>query len=199
MDKEIWKPVVGYEGLYEISSKGKLKRLEGETFSVRKGYKLTSIFRPEHIIKSQENINGYLHNSLYKFDGTKYVRESVLIHRLVAEAFIGSQPSKSKNLVIFINGNKKDLNYKNLKWANNSEAQINARKNGTRGPNPSGWDYQHSIAVNQLEKGTSIIIETFGSISKASEKLNIPTSNICKVLKGKRGSAGGYSWELFEE
>lgn len=196
--KEYWLPVVRYEGLYEISSIGRLKRLEGYTISKRKGYEDTEIFRPEHILKPSININGYLSADLYKYDGSKYVRKSVLLHRLVAEAFVGLPP-KNKNMVIFLNGDKTDLCDENLKWANNSEAQNHARKIGTRPPNTRGWDYFDSIPINQLDMVTGEVIDTHGSYGQATEKTGIPHQNIRQVIRGKRNSAGGYKWELYTE
>ena len=195
---EQWLPVVDYEGLYEISSRGRLKRLKGYTISIREGYKDTKILRPEKILKPAININGYLTADLHKYDGSKYVRKPILLHRLVAEAFIGPPP-KNKENVIFLNGNKKDLSPDNLKWGNNSEAQINARKVGTRGPNTRGWDYFDSIPVNQLDLITGEVIDTHGSYGQATEKTGIPHQNIRQVIRGKRKSAGGYFWELYKE
>ena len=199
-EKERWLPVVGFEGLYEISNYGKLKRLAGSTISIRKGYKDTIIERDEIILISQYNKKGYLHNTLTYFDSKtqRYKKKRVLIHRLVAEAFIGKQPP-GKPLVHTKNGIKDDNYYENLEWSNNTHIQRTARAKGFRPPNSKGWDYPHSMPVNQLEKGTLRIIETHGSISEASKKLKIPTTNICKVLKGERGSAGGYVWELYGE
>jgi hypothetical protein len=198
-DKEVWRPVVGFEGLYEISSYGKLKRLAGFTPLIRKGYKDTQVYRPETILKSTLNRKGYLRNDLYRFDNKtkEYKRTPTTIHKLVAEAFIGPRPTK-KHQVSFINGNKGDIYYKNLRYVTNTENQIHARKLGLRPPNPKNWDYPHGKAVNQLELGTFTVIDTFGSISEASRQLKIPTTNICKVLQGDRGSAGGYGWELFD-
>jgi len=62
---EIWRPVLGYEGLYEVSSFGR----------VRRGNRL---------LKTQDYPNGYLYVSLCK-DGA---RKNRMIHRLVAEAFL---------------------------------------------------------------------------------------------------------------
>lgn len=63
--EEYWKPIKGYEGLYEISSFGRVKR-DGR------------------ILKPQSYSNGYQYVSLCK-DG---VRKNHMIHRLVAEAFL---------------------------------------------------------------------------------------------------------------
>ena len=67
--KEIWKPVNGYEGLYEVSSLGRVKSLW---------------YGREKILKPQDNGKGYLFVNLYKDGKVKHL----LVHKLVAEAFI---------------------------------------------------------------------------------------------------------------
>lgn len=130
-DSEIWKAVVGYEGLYEISSYGKLKRLPGSFVVKRKGYIDTKRFREEIILKNQYNHKGYVVNYLFKdIDGVNK-RKSILIHRLVAEAFL-PPAHKNKNQINHKNGIKDDNYFNNLEWCNNSENQIHARENGLR-------------------------------------------------------------------
>ena len=68
MNKEIWKDVVGYEGLYQVSSLGRIKRL----------------VRYKRRLKPQKNIQGYLKVGLYKNGKCKIFS----IHNLVANAFI---------------------------------------------------------------------------------------------------------------
>lgn len=70
---ETWKPVLDYEGLYEVSNTGKLR-------SLHKG-------EPRELRQTQEN-TGYLSVGLYK-DTLKVTRS---VHSLVAEAFIGPRP-----------------------------------------------------------------------------------------------------------
>ena len=69
MKKEYWKPVVGYEGLYEVSNWGRVKSLK---------------FGKEKILKPSKNKKGYLHVVLCK----ENILKNFLVHRLVAEAFI---------------------------------------------------------------------------------------------------------------
>lgn len=69
MQKEEWKPVEGYEGLYEISSLGRVKSLW---------------FGKEKILKPMKTKYGYLRVALFRDGKGKFL----LIHRLVAEAFI---------------------------------------------------------------------------------------------------------------
>ena len=69
---EEWKPIVGYEGLYEISNLGRVKSLN---------YRRTG---KEEIMKGRKNNCGYLQVHLYKNGKAKWCS----IHRLVAQAFI---------------------------------------------------------------------------------------------------------------
>ena len=68
---EQWRPLDGYEGLYEISNFGRVKSLNYHRTGVEK------IMRPH-------KANGYLRVNLYKDGKIKHF----LIHRLVAEAFL---------------------------------------------------------------------------------------------------------------
>ena len=68
---EIWKPIKGYEGLYEVSNFGRIKSLN---------YNHTGKGK---ILKQNQIMNGYKLVMLYK-DGNG---KNYLVHRLVAEAF----------------------------------------------------------------------------------------------------------------
>ena len=81
---EIWIPVVGYDGLYEISSYGKLKRLEGYTQRKRND-KYDMVHHGEIILASTINHKGYVRNDLISHVDGKRHRKSALIHRLVAQ------------------------------------------------------------------------------------------------------------------
>ncbi len=66
MTEEVWKPVLGFEGLYEISSHGKVRKGNGKPFNIHK------------------NPCGYYTAALRK-NGKVYPR---LVHRMVVESFI---------------------------------------------------------------------------------------------------------------
>ena len=70
--KEIWKDILGYEGLYQVSNFGRVKSLN---------YKRTG---KERILKLLKHKCGYLYIGLHKDNNVK----NYYIHRLVAEAFI---------------------------------------------------------------------------------------------------------------
>ena len=70
--KELWKDIKGYEGLYKISSYGRVKSLGNDKN------------RKEKILSSKSNREGYVRVYLFKDGKGKMYR----VHRLVAEAFI---------------------------------------------------------------------------------------------------------------
>lgn len=102
MDRELWRWVVGYEGLYMVSSMGNI-------IAVPHDYKDGLWLRPRKTSK------GYLSVSLYK-DG-KYFK--MLVHRAVAQAFIPN-PNRLPQ-VNHIDGNKTNNNVNNLEWCTAQE------------------------------------------------------------------------------
>ena len=104
MSEEIWKDVIGYEGLYQVSSLGRVMRLAG-------GQGAT----PGRILKPGRVSKGYLMVSLYR-DGKRTDR---YIHRLVAKAFLGDAPPGCE--VNHRNGNKTDNRVENLEWVTHAE------------------------------------------------------------------------------
>lgn len=101
--EEIWKDIKGYEGYYQISTEGRVKSL------VRKGRLRECILR---LILSN---NTYFNVNLLR-DRRK---KSVLVHRLVAEAFILNLENKS--CVHHIDENKLNNKVENLEWCTHKE------------------------------------------------------------------------------
>lgn len=114
MNDEIWKPIEGYEGLYEISNLGRVKSL-GRTN--RGGTK------PEKIMRQQKQWTGYLQLGLTGLDGKQRYKK---VHRLVATAFIPNP--ENKPMVNHKNGIKDDNRVENLEWVTASENHLHAFK-----------------------------------------------------------------------
>lgn len=100
MNKEEWKEVVGYEGLYKVSNSGKVKSFK---------------YGKEKILKLKPNKNGYIYVKLTKDDISKTFR----VHRLVANAFINNAENKKE--VNHKDGNLTNNNVKNLEWVTRKE------------------------------------------------------------------------------
>ena len=132
--EEIWRPIEGYEGLYEISSYGRVKSLEKYRFN-NGGIQLLK----EKIMKPLD-YNGYKNVNLWK-NGSK---KKEYVHRLVAKSFIPN-PDNLREV------NHKDENpsnnmVENLEWCdhryNMNYGTLKERKRNTAIKNGS-W-YQNS-------------------------------------------------------
>jgi hypothetical protein len=101
---EKWKPVIGYEGWYEVSSRGHVKRIRGGSGS-RAGQKL-AVRLSRH---------GYPRASLSRKNKVKDVK----VHHLVLEAFVGPMPQGK--VCNHKDGNKQNNHVDNLEWVTPAE------------------------------------------------------------------------------
>lgn len=107
--REEWKSIKGYETLYEVSNYGNVKSLS----RVKKNHSKLQIIHGK-TLKPEKTRLGYLRVGLSR-DGKE---KKFLIHRLVADAFIG------KNNGLEINhkdGNKANNHVSNLEWVTRRE------------------------------------------------------------------------------
>ena len=99
---EIWKDVVGYEGLYKVSNRGNIYSVERKGANGRKFGGM--MLKPTH------QSHGYLHIGLSK-DGT-YKKK--LVHRLVLESFVPNPNGLPE--VNHRDEDKKNNYVENLEW-----------------------------------------------------------------------------------
>lgn len=103
---DIWKPVKGYEGLYEVSNLGKIR----------------SLFRYKINLNCFID-NGYYYVEIYKNN----IQKKVGVHVLIATAFIPNPENKPQ--VNHINCIKIDNRIENLEWVTSRENTIHALVN----------------------------------------------------------------------
>jgi hypothetical protein len=108
---EQWKPVPGYEGLYEVSDQGRVKSLPGSRWN---GHAIH--YFKGRVLKPQSKLR-YLQVTLSKNGKIK----SIKIHQLVAEAFLPTCPGVQGKLshcyqIDHINNNSRDNRASNLQW-----------------------------------------------------------------------------------
>lgn len=119
IDDTMWKDVKGFEGLYQVSSYGKVKRLGHWSIYTRLG-KDCRRWCTEKIMKTQVSSSGYETLVLVKSGKCYYP----LVHRLVAMAFIPEIQGKTQ--VNHKDGNKLNNHVDNLEWVDASENQLHA-------------------------------------------------------------------------
>ena len=117
---EEWRPVVGWEGLYEVSDQGRV-RSSDRTVHCKNGR--TRRYKGR-VLKLWKNSKGYLQVSLYGKGETKK-----LVHRIVLEAFVGDCPEGLETL--HIDGNPANNHVGNLKWGTSSENTLDTVNHGT--------------------------------------------------------------------
>lgn len=160
------KPIIGYEGLYEVTDTGLV-------YSVRSKKYLSQKKRPD----------GYMEVNLWRDN----IGQSFLVHRLVAEAFIpmvlGLEQINHKD------ENKSNNNAENLEWCN-------AKYNSNYGTNRERGVYTRKSRQSNCRKVKCV--ETgniYESIQLATSMAGVHNTNISRVLKGERNTAGGFHWE----
>lgn len=175
MDKEIWKDIPNYEGLYQVSNYGRVKSLNRFVTSNRykNGYPIkTRILKPRLSGKGKDKGKGYYRVVLYK--NGKHAQYS--IHRLVMLSFIGYSE---------LTVNHKDENTLNNKLSN-LEYLTNAEN----------IQYTFNKKVVQYDlKGN--LCKVWKSIAIAQRELKI--GHISQACRGIRKSAGGYIWRYKED
>ena len=177
---EIWLPISGYEGKYEVSNYGRIRsvtRVDSENH-IRKGQ-----------IMKQKYYRGYARVALR--DGKK--QKEYLVHRLVAIAFIPN-PNNLPQV------NHKDCNTKNnvvsnLEWCDASYNINYADRNKKVAEALTGRiNTGAPKKVNQYTQ-EGVLVKTYLSAADVERMLGIASSNIIAVCKGRQKTAGKYKDE----
>ena len=169
-ESDMWKDIKGYEGLYQVSDEGKVRRVN-KNGTTRE-------------LKNRDGL--YYTVSLSK--GCE--KTSFSVHRLVAEAFLDIPTNHLE--VNHKDGNKLNNKVENLEWVTQEQNRIHARK--VLGKTPFGKPPRR---VKCLDKNTGEIVAEYPSISEAGRAMEKPNarSRITMVCNGSQPSAYGYKWE----
>jgi len=191
IDMELWKDVEGYEGLYQVSSLGRMKSLSRPVKQRNNSIQVKS----GKIIKGYENKKGYIQMGITK----ENEKNTKPMHRWVAEAFITNLENKPQ--INHIDGVKTNNNINNLEWVTNEENAEHARSLGLMIYRPENLKKATIAAVKANQKKVNRLCLkggktiTYNSIKEAGEANGNKEKGISEVLNGRQKTAGGYRWE----
>lgn len=171
---EEWKDIEGYEGLYQVSSFGRIKSLN---------YNNT---KQEKILQLLNN-KGYNSICLSKHN----IRKTYKVHRLVAEAFIPN--SDNKPCIDHINTDKTDNRVENLRWCTHTENMNNPfTKEKYNGSN-------HHLSKSVLQFSINgDFIRKWDCVMDIKRELNYNNSNIGSCCIGRKKSSNGFKWKYYD-
>lgn len=115
-----WRPVVRYEGTYEVSRNGRVRRVGGASGAI--------IGRELRPILARDG-----HYQVLLYQGGHHTRRRVYVHTLILEAFVGPRPTP-KSMCNHIDGCKTNNAAENLEWVTASENIRHAYQTGLRKP-----------------------------------------------------------------
>jgi hypothetical protein len=179
--EEVWKDIPGYEGMYQVSNMGRVRSLD--RYITRNGApaKITG-----RILRHKYGKDEYERTSLCKESKV----ESVIVHRLVAQAFI--ENPEAKITVNHINGNKHDNRAVNLEWNTYAENNSHAAENGLNKMTEKNNKCSKQVAQYDL---TMNLIKTYPSIKEAERQTGVANQSIVTCCQGRFKTAGGYIWK----
>ena len=187
---EIWVkvPIKKYENNYEISNCGRIKSLPRLVKN-----RCSSFITKEHFLKPQKLSKGYFGVRLYK----KNKGETLRIHRLVYEAFIGPIPKgydvnhidedKTNNFVYVNPDGTIDFDKSNLNLMTKEE-------NNAHGTRNERIIEKCGKPVIQYTLNGEFVAE-YPTLKNAERKTGIYSTNISSCCNGKYKTSGGYIWK----
>ena len=202
---EIWKPIKGYDGLYEVSNKGRIKSLNCYNY------------KTPRLLKVSKRPDGYLSVRLSK--NNKQTTKTV--HRLVADAFLPN--INNYEMINHKDENRANNNVDNLEWctrAYNQNYSINLhperkqlfadnfKKSSSFIKKGVPHKYKQKVALIN-EQGKTL--KVFDNASIAAKELNLDVGNllaVCKknanpnrnkIRRRKKCKTGGYIFVFIEE
>lgn len=177
---EVWKDIEGYEGLYQVSSHGRVRSVDRELPISKNGWKFFYRRLPGKVLKQCYVGLGYLFVGLSG--------KAALVHRLVAQAFI-----PNPNNLPFINHkdeNKTNNHVENLEWCDH----IYNIHYGT---------YQDRMAKSLSKRIEQLTLQGehvafYDGATTAAKAFNGTKSSISQAARGVTHTSHGYRWRYVE-
>jgi len=179
---EVWKPVKGYEGRYQVSNLGRVKALR-RTVSGHNQHGEWTRTEPEQIMAQKLQNTDRLQVGLRDAEGK---RKTFYVYRLVAEAFVPNPDNLPT--VNHKNEDHHDNRAENLEWMTKAE-------NNRYGTHIQRCGEALRMSVEMLtDEGQHVAY--FDSMSEAAEKSGCPLSSIHRCCYGRQETTNGYRFKF---
>lgn len=175
---EIWRDIDGYEGLYQVSNKGRIKSLQRIVSHGKSG----SFSVKERILSSADKGLGYMVVGLSKNGRKKTWR----VHRLVAKAFIPNP--NNYDLINHKDKNPSNNAVENLEWCD-------YQYNNTYADHKEVSSKAQSKLVMQFTMKGDFVARYYGAV-EAEKETGVCRTCINACCRGDLQSSGGYRWKL---
>lgn len=167
---EQWKDVVGYEGLYQVSSHGRVKTM------ARLHREDRPYMKQERLLNPPINSTGYPQVTLYKEKkGTIHS-----VHKLVATAFLRRNPEHQ--VVNHIDGNKTNNRIDNLEWCTYGHNQAHAIRTGLIKIH-SGENHYASMLTNKQRLDIYNAYKSGIKQAQLASRYGLAQQTISKIIK----------------
>lgn len=169
--KEKWKQIKGYEGLYEVSSYGRVRSIKRE---IKRKDKLFGGYNyiEDRILSAGSN-NGYKMVVLYDKNGK---HKTYSVHKLVAKAFIPN-PHKFKT-INHLDENRSNNRVENLEWC--------TQKNNVR------YSQTKTVLASNIKTGEKRYYSALSDV----EKDGFDISNVAKICRKEYGRKSSKGWRF---
>jgi len=187
--EEIWKDVPQYEGMYQVSTKGRVRSLD-RTYPTKKS---KAFHKKGKVMSPNINNSGYYYLCLCNGKKHWYAK----LHRIVAATFIPNPDNLPE--VNHINGNKLDNSVENLEWCNHSDNHKHSYRIGLSKIEIAQRAKRKKVV--QIDPITGVVIKEWSSVIEAERffnKTNPRPTNICRCVNGYNKIAYGYKWRYKE-
>ncbi len=170
--EEEWRPVVGYEGQYEVSDLGRVRSLD-RVVPRRKGDKVWPMKRRGQLLRPGTMKSGHL--IVVLGSGAK---TNALVHHLVLKAFVGPRLPGHESL----HGDGDPANNRpgNLRWGTRAENIQDSIRHGTK---PRGENHQSAILKEADVVAIKALLKT-QSQTALGRRFGVSRSTIWKIAAG---------------